>query len=106
MAKNASPVDIVSKSILEAVTNKSPNLRYLAGKDVETWLPAKNHEGCRIPKHDEKSYKLSLTTRCHYCYSCHPKIEQLEKEKKYNPVGYKFPKQLYIKYKKSGQPRP
>ena len=28
--------------------------------------------------------------RCHYCYSCHPKIEQLEKEKKYNPVGYEY----------------
>ena len=41
MAKNASPVDVVSKAILEAVTNKSPNLRYLAGKDVETWAASK-----------------------------------------------------------------
>jgi hypothetical protein len=41
MAKNASPVDIVSKAILEAVTNKSPNLRYLVGKDVETWAASK-----------------------------------------------------------------
>jgi hypothetical protein len=37
MVKNASSVDVVSKAILEAVTSKSPNLRYLAGKDVETW---------------------------------------------------------------------
>ena len=41
MAKNASPVDVVSKAILEAVTNKSPNLRYLAGRDVETWAASK-----------------------------------------------------------------
>ena len=41
MTKNASPVDVVSKAILEAVTNKSPNLRYLVGKDVETWAEAR-----------------------------------------------------------------
>jgi NAD(P)-dependent dehydrogenase (short-subunit alcohol dehydrogenase family) len=41
MAKNASPVDVVSKAILEAVKSKSPNLRYLAGKDVETWAAGK-----------------------------------------------------------------
>ena len=41
MTKNASPVDVVSKAILEAVTNKSPNLRYLAGRDVETWAQAR-----------------------------------------------------------------
>ena len=41
MVKNASPVDIVSKAILEAVTSKSPNLRYLAGKDVQTWAANK-----------------------------------------------------------------
>lgn len=41
MTKNASPVDVVSKAILEAVTNKSPNHRYLAGRDVETWAASK-----------------------------------------------------------------
>lgn len=41
MAKNASPVDVVSKAILEAVTSKSPNLRYLAGKDLETLYASK-----------------------------------------------------------------
>jgi NAD(P)-dependent dehydrogenase (short-subunit alcohol dehydrogenase family) len=41
MAKNGSSVDVVSKAILEAVTSKSPNLRYLAGKDVETWAAGK-----------------------------------------------------------------
>ena len=32
MSKNASPVDVVSKAILEAVTNKILNLRYLVVK--------------------------------------------------------------------------
>jgi hypothetical protein len=41
MVKNASPVDIVSKAILEAITSKSPSLRYLAGKDVQTWAANK-----------------------------------------------------------------
>jgi NAD(P)-dependent dehydrogenase (short-subunit alcohol dehydrogenase family) len=41
MAKNASSVDVVSKAILEAVTSKSPNLRYLVGKDVEAWAANK-----------------------------------------------------------------
>jgi hypothetical protein len=41
MAKNGSPVDLVAKVILEAVTSKNPNLRYLAGKDVETWVASK-----------------------------------------------------------------
>jgi NAD(P)-dependent dehydrogenase (short-subunit alcohol dehydrogenase family) len=41
MTKNGSPVDLVAKLILEAVTSKNPNLRYLAGKDVETWAASK-----------------------------------------------------------------
>jgi NAD(P)-dependent dehydrogenase (short-subunit alcohol dehydrogenase family) len=41
MAKNGSSVEVVSKAILEAVTSKSPNLRHLAGKDVETWAANK-----------------------------------------------------------------
>jgi NAD(P)-dependent dehydrogenase (short-subunit alcohol dehydrogenase family) len=45
MAKNASSVDVVSKAILEAVTSKSPNLRYLVGKDVEAWAANKKTMG-------------------------------------------------------------
>jgi NAD(P)-dependent dehydrogenase (short-subunit alcohol dehydrogenase family) len=45
MAKNASSVNVVSKAILEAVTSKSPNLRYLVGKDVETWAANKKTMG-------------------------------------------------------------
>ena len=45
MAKNASSVDVVSKAILEAVKSKSPNLRYLVGKDVESWAASKKTMG-------------------------------------------------------------
>jgi len=45
MAKNASSVDVVSKAILEAVKSKSPNLRYLVGKDVEAWAANKKTMG-------------------------------------------------------------
>ena len=45
MAKNASSVDVVSKAILEAVKSKSPNLRYLVGKDVEAWAAGRKTMG-------------------------------------------------------------
>jgi hypothetical protein len=41
MAMNGSSVEVVAKVILEAVTSKNPKLRYLAGKDVETWAANK-----------------------------------------------------------------
>src|SRR5829696_3512909 len=41
MAMSGSSVEVVAKVILEAVTSKNPNLRYLAGKDVETWAANK-----------------------------------------------------------------
>ena len=41
MANDGSPVEVVSKVILEAGTSKNLNLRYLAGKDVETWAANK-----------------------------------------------------------------
>ena len=55
---------------------------------------------------DCRKRSAHVCIRCHYCYSCHPKIEQLEKEKKYTPVSYEIPKQLFMRYKKSGQARP
>jgi hypothetical protein len=33
--------DVVAKVVLEAVTTKNHSLRYLAGKDMETWMEAK-----------------------------------------------------------------
>src|ERR671939_181239 len=41
MMKNASSPDLVAKVVLDAVRNESPNLRYLAGNDVEAWLESK-----------------------------------------------------------------
>ena len=41
MADNAAPAALVADVILEAVTSKEPELRYLAGKDVETWAANK-----------------------------------------------------------------
>ncbi|HXX97305.1 MAG TPA: hypothetical protein VEL11_09345 [Candidatus Bathyarchaeia archaeon] len=40
MGGGSSP-DVVSKVVLRAVTSENPNLRYLAGKDVETWMESK-----------------------------------------------------------------
>ena len=36
-----SPPDVVAKAVLKAVTSENPNLRYLAGQDVEKWMEAK-----------------------------------------------------------------
>jgi len=52
MMKNASSPELVAKVVLEAVTNKNPNFRYLAGKDVENWLGAKRNMS------DEEFYKM------------------------------------------------
>jgi short-subunit dehydrogenase len=41
MMANASSPDLVAKVVVNAVTNENPYLRYLAGKDVETWLDSK-----------------------------------------------------------------
>jgi NAD(P)-dependent dehydrogenase (short-subunit alcohol dehydrogenase family) len=41
MANNGAPAELVAKVILEAVTSKNPNFRYLAGKDVEKWAADK-----------------------------------------------------------------
>ena len=52
MMKNASSPDLVAKIVLNAVTNESPNLRYLAGNDVEAWLESKRNMS------DEEFYKM------------------------------------------------
>jgi hypothetical protein len=41
MADNGAPAELVANVILEAVTSKNPNLRYIAGKDVEVWAANK-----------------------------------------------------------------
>ena len=41
MIENGSTPDYVAKIVLEAVSSKTPKLRYLAGKDVEQWIEGK-----------------------------------------------------------------
>ena len=52
MMKNSSPADLVAKVVLDAVRNENPNLRHLAGNDVEQWLGAKRNMS------DEEFYKM------------------------------------------------
>jgi NAD(P)-dependent dehydrogenase (short-subunit alcohol dehydrogenase family) len=44
MLENASSPELVAKVVLQAVTSKNPNLRHLAGKDVESWAANKRTE--------------------------------------------------------------
>jgi hypothetical protein len=41
MLENASDADLVAAVVVEAATAKEPNLRYLAGKDVQQRVAAK-----------------------------------------------------------------
>ena len=52
MFENGSSADVVAKVVLKAVTSENPSLRYLAGKDVETWMEAKRSMS------DEEFYKM------------------------------------------------
>jgi NAD(P)-dependent dehydrogenase (short-subunit alcohol dehydrogenase family) len=41
LAKNVSDAELVANIILDAASNPNPRLRYLAGKDVESWAAGK-----------------------------------------------------------------
>jgi NAD(P)-dependent dehydrogenase (short-subunit alcohol dehydrogenase family) len=56
MKNSSSSPDLVANVVLNAVTNENPNLRYLAGKDVETWLDSKRTMS------DEEFYKMMKQT--------------------------------------------
>ena len=43
LAKNASDAELVANVILDAASNPNPRLRYLAGKDVESWAAGKKN---------------------------------------------------------------
>ena len=43
LAKNASDAELVANIILDAASNPNPRLRYLAGKDVESWAASKKN---------------------------------------------------------------
>ena len=52
MIEGGSSTDVVAKVVLKAVTSENPTLRYLAGKDVETWIEGKKSIS------DEEFYKM------------------------------------------------
>src|ERR687884_681527 len=52
LMKNSSSPDLVTNVVLKAVKDENPNLRYLAGNDVEQWLEAKRNMS------DEEFYKM------------------------------------------------
>jgi NAD(P)-dependent dehydrogenase (short-subunit alcohol dehydrogenase family) len=43
LAKNASDAELVANVIMDAASNPNPRLRYLAGKDVESWAAGKKN---------------------------------------------------------------
>lgn len=43
MKLKSSPPELVANVVLAVVTSKNPNLRYLAGKDVEKWMEQKKN---------------------------------------------------------------
>jgi NAD(P)-dependent dehydrogenase (short-subunit alcohol dehydrogenase family) len=52
LMKNSSSPDLVANVVLKAFEDKNPNLRYLAGNDVEQWLGAKRNMS------DEEFHKM------------------------------------------------
>jgi NAD(P)-dependent dehydrogenase (short-subunit alcohol dehydrogenase family) len=52
MLENGSSADVVAKVVLNAVTSENPSLKYLAGKDIETWMEAKRNMS------DKEFYKM------------------------------------------------
>ena len=52
LMKNSSSPDLVANVVLKAIKDENPNLRYLAGNDVEQWLAAKRNMS------DEEFYKM------------------------------------------------
>ena len=52
MKNTSSSPKLAVKIVLEAVTSETPNLRYLSGKDVETWLDVKRNMS------DEEFFKM------------------------------------------------
>jgi hypothetical protein len=52
MLQDDSSPDVVAKVVLEAATSENPSPKYLAGKDIETWMEAKRSMS------DEEFYKM------------------------------------------------
>lgn len=59
LVKNASDTELVERIILDADSNPSPHLQYLACKDVESWAAGKkNMDELEFFKYDQRSYNL------------------------------------------------
>jgi NAD(P)-dependent dehydrogenase (short-subunit alcohol dehydrogenase family) len=43
MMKNGADAKLVAQVVFDAITSKDPELRYLAGKDLETWMEARKN---------------------------------------------------------------
>jgi NAD(P)-dependent dehydrogenase (short-subunit alcohol dehydrogenase family) len=41
MVENGPSAELVARVVLDAITSKNPNLRYIAGKDMEGWMQAR-----------------------------------------------------------------
>jgi hypothetical protein len=52
LMKNSSSPDLVANVVLNAIKDEKPNLRYLAGNDVEQWLDSKRNMS------DEEFHKM------------------------------------------------
>ena len=52
LLENGSSADVVAKVVLKAATSENPSPKYLAGKDIETWMEAKRNMS------DEEFYKM------------------------------------------------
>ena len=52
MIEGGASSDVVARVVLKAVTSENPSLRYLAGKDVETWMEGKRNMS------DEEFYNM------------------------------------------------
>jgi hypothetical protein len=60
--------------VLKAVTSENPSLRYLAGKDIETWIEGKRNMSDEefykmmkqtVPKYYFDLHSMTITIRCH-----------------------------------------
>src|SRR5215211_7277824 len=60
MLENGSDADLVASVVAEAATSKEPNLRYLAGKDVQQMMAAKKS---RSDEEFQKMMKQGLTDK-------------------------------------------
>ena len=55
---NGSKPDLVAGALLQAATAKNPEVRYLAGKDVELWVEQQENIRFSICRNEETGHEL------------------------------------------------